>query len=250
MTEGAAVEPPFWPWLRAGWTPGSTRAVVAVVVGYAAVAWLWREHLHPERGMDWLLAGIWAFMTLLLAWRLDLGRDLRLVAVGLAGGAVIEAWGTTTSLWTYFTAERPPVWILPAWPVAALTIHRMPLLLGRLWPRLWRLGALYWVLLPAFVLAMVRFSWPSAHIVTTPVVWGIMGVVVVTGTDRHRDVAIFLAGAALGVFLEYWGTSRWVWRYHTHEVPPIEAALAHGFASVAFARAESWLDAGLRRLGR
>jgi hypothetical protein len=225
-------------WLLAGWTRASAVAIVAVVLGYAAVAWTWREYLHPELGMDWLLAGIWAFMTLLLAWRLDVRRDLRLVLVGLAGGAVIEWWGTTTSLWTYFTRERPPLWIIPAWPVAALTIHRMPLLLGRFVPGLWRAGRAYGVLLLAFCVGMGAFAWPSAGIVSTQVVFVLIGGVALLGADPDVDTAIFLAGSFLGVFLEYWGTSRHVWNYYTHEVPPPAAVFAHGFASVAFARAE------------
>lgn len=225
-------------WLLAGWNRASAVAIACVVVGYATIAWIWREHLHPEQGMDWLLAGIWAFMTLLLAWRLDLRRDLRLVFVGLLGGAVIEWWGTTTNLWHYFTQERPPIWILPAWPVAALTIHRMPLLLGRFVPRLWRLGPAYWLLLPAFCLYMGHFAWPTVGILSTKVVFVLLVGVTLVRADPHVDTAIFLAGASLGVFLEYWGTSRHVWTYYTREVPPYEAVLAHGFASVAFARAE------------
>ena len=49
-------------------------------------------------------------------------------------------------------------------------------------------------------------------------------------------VMFFTAGAAVGIFLEYWGTSRHCWTYWTKEIPPAEAVLAHGFASVAFAR--------------
>jgi len=225
-------------WLLAGWNRLSVIAIGAVVVGYAAVAWHWRQYIHPELGMDWLLAFIWGFMTLLLAWRLDLRRDLRLVLVGLAGGAVIEWWGTTTNLWHYFTSERPPVWILPAWPVAALTIHRMPVLLGRFFPGLWRLGRLYWVLLPAFVVYMGHFAWPTAGILSTKVVFVLMVGVTLVAADPNVDTAIFLAGASLGIFLEYWGTSRYVWNYYTKEIPPLAAVLAHGFASVAFARAE------------
>jgi len=73
--------------------------------------------------------------------------------------------------------------------------------------------------------------------------------VLATSTDRRRDLAILLAGALLGIFLEYWGTSRWCWRYYTKEEPPWVAAVAHGFASVAFARGV-WAAGGLlSRLG-
>ena len=48
------------------------------------------------------------------------------------------------------------------------------------------------------------------------------------------------------VFLEYWGTSRGCWTYYTGETPPLIAAIAHGFASVAFARGA----AVVRFLGR
>ncbi len=224
--------------MLAGWTRASFVAVGLVVVGYAGVAWYWRHLLRPELGMDWLLAAIWAFMTLLLAWRIELRRDLTLVFIGLCGGAVIEWWGTTTNLWHYFTAERPPIWILPAWPVAALTIHRMPALVGRFWPRLWGFGRLYWLVLPAFILLMTRFGWASAGIPSSQVVFVIMVGVTCIGAKPDRDIAIFATGTLLGVFLEYWGTSRLVWVYWTRETPPVEAVLAHGFAAVAFARVE------------
>ena len=52
----------------------------------------------------------------------------------MIGGLVIEAWGTQTLLWTYYTAERPPLWIIPAWPIASLTIDRLARLADRLLP--------------------------------------------------------------------------------------------------------------------
>jgi hypothetical protein len=48
---------------------------------------------------------------------------------------------------------------------------------------------------------------------------------------------IFLMGAALGYFLERWGTSRLCWTYYTRETPPVFAVFAHGMASVSFWRA-------------
>ncbi len=63
-----------------------------------------------------------------------------------------------------------------------------------------------------------------------------------------RDLVLFVAGAGMGVFLEYWGTSRKCWTYWTAEIPPPVAVFAHGFASIAFSRAVTLLDVGLGRL--
>ena len=46
----------------------------------------------------------------------------------------------------------------------------------------------------------------------------------------------FVAGTALGYFLERWGTTRECWTYYTRELPPVFAVLAHGMAAVAFWR--------------
>ena len=74
--------------------------------------------------MDWLLLGIFALMSLLIMSGADLCRDAGGIC-GLVGGLVIESWGTQTLLWRYYTTERPPLWIIPAWPIASLAIDRM-----------------------------------------------------------------------------------------------------------------------------
>jgi hypothetical protein len=153
----------LWLALRQGYDRRSAAALALALCTYGAVGYHWRNLIRPELGMDWLLAGIWIFMTGLLCWRLQPREDLRLVLVGLCGGAVIEWWGTTTELWRYFTAERPPPWIIPAWPVAALTIHRLPALLRPLWPGLDRLSRLYYPLMLGFFVLMARFLWPSVY---------------------------------------------------------------------------------------
>lgn len=234
--------------VRAGYDRNSARVLVLLAVSYVAVAVIWNRLIDLSRGMDWLLAGIWAFMTAVLCWRIDPRRDAVRALVGFLGGLLIEAWGTQTDLWSYYTAERPPPWIIPAWPVAALTIDRLAFLLDPLLPP-GRLDAAWRVLLPAFVAYMTWFVWPSVHL------WGtwlaIVGMLLVLGIpgSRREDVCLFVGGSLLGIFLEYWGTSRWCWRYYTHEVPPLPAVLAHGFASVAFARGAGLLDAltGWRR---
>ncbi len=243
----------MWPllaYVRAGYDGRSLYAVALLGVGYLGVAVAFNRLIDLSRGMDWLLAGIWAFMTLTLVWGVDVRRDLRLAAVAFVGGLVIEWWGTTTEIWTYYTAERPPTWILPAWPVAALTIERLALVTERALPRRLPAAPLWWVAFPGFVAWMTWFAWPSIGTTSTYVVIALMLGVLATAADRRRDLAILLAGALLGVFLEYWGTSRWCWRYYTLEVPPPVAAVAHGFASVAFARGVWAAGAGWAWLGR
>ncbi|MDP2315688.1 MAG: hypothetical protein Q8P41_22510 [Pseudomonadota bacterium] len=227
---------PLFAYIRAGYDRRSLYALVALAVTYAAVGVVFNHLIDLSRGMDWLLGGIWAFMTLTLLWGFDVRRDVRLAAVAFAGGLVIEWWGTTTSIWTYYTDERPPIWILPAWPVAALTIERLAMVTERAFPRRLPAAPLWWVAFPGFVAWMTHFAWPSVGTPSTYVIVALMLGVLATSTDRRRDLAILVAGTLLGVFLEYWGTSRWCWRYYTKEVPPPVAAVAHGFASVAFAR--------------
>ena len=59
--------------------------------------------------IDWLLVGIFAFMSLMIMAGADLRQDALVALVGLFGGLVIESWGTQTLLWTYYTDERPPL---------------------------------------------------------------------------------------------------------------------------------------------
>jgi lysylphosphatidylglycerol synthetase-like protein (DUF2156 family) len=184
-------------------------------------------------------------MILLLAWGVRLRRDVILVFTAFCGGFLIEWWGTSTELWTYFTRERPPLWIIPAWPVAALATERLTRLLERGLPRRgtwqWRLAQL--AILGVFIVAMMRFMAPGWANGSSKLVLAIMLVVTVFSATARRDVALFVAGSALGWLLEYWGTTRNCWTYYTHETPPLVTAFAHGFATVAFSRAAVVLQA-------
>ena len=77
------------------------------------------------RYIDWLLLGIFGFMSITIIARANLKTDLLIIFVGVCGGLAIESWGTQTNLWHYYTAERPPLWIIPAWPIASLSIDRI-----------------------------------------------------------------------------------------------------------------------------
>lgn len=231
-------------WVLRGYSWKSLVTLALIVLVGSSVGYSWSD-LVDANGVDALLLGTWIWMTLMLCWRVTPRWDLLLLVSGLAGGGIIEWWGTTTQLWTYFTQERPPLWILPAWPIAAISIDRMALFYSAAWHRIeLRRGAtpervfrvIYWLCLPGFVLGMTWFLWPA---IDKPASWAVVGImlaVTLSPRDPRGDVMLFLAGSSLGIFLEYWGTSRQCWTYYTHQVPPPIAVVAHGFAALAFNR--------------
>lgn len=119
-----------------GWTRHSTYLLSGFVLICGLVVYIWWPLAEEVlayidwggawwRYFDWLLVGIWLAMSLLIMAKADLRADIKIVFVGFVGGLVIESWGTQTNLWYYYTAERPPLWILPAWPIAALATDRL-----------------------------------------------------------------------------------------------------------------------------
>jgi hypothetical protein len=199
------------------------------------------------RYMDWLLVGIFLFMSLTIMAGADLRRDAFIILVGAVGGLVIEGWGTQTYLWWYFTAQRPPLWIIPAWPIASLTIDRMVRFMSsqlpknaRNWEHLYR--SAYWLVFVAFFGMMVYFVWPTIGKSMTLMAILLVAFLILTPTDHRIALLTFLAGTGLGYFLETWGTTRECWTYYTLQKPPVFAILAHGMAAVAFWR--SWLVLG------
>ena len=200
------------------------------------------------RQTDFLLIGIFVAMSVLIMAGADLRTDARLVAVGLIGGLVIETWGTRTGLWAYYTHERPPLWILPAWPIATLSIDRLVRWLHRVMPQ-GRPAVFRWLqmlTLVGFLVLMIAFVRPT---MTQPVTWAALalcGALVLRPPNDRIQLLTFLAGTGLGYFLERWGTTRACWTYYTRETPPSFAVLAHGMAAVAFWRG---LDT-FERLGR
>ncbi len=194
--------------------------------------------------LDWLLIGVFLVMSLLIMAGAHLKAAAWILLVGLVGGLVIESWGTQTELWTYYTQERPPLWIIPAWPIASLSIDRLVRLLDRFLPardggasdRSYRWG--YWSLLLGFFGLMLFFVWPTLDKSLTWMALLLCSLLIATPTDHRLAVITFAAGAGLGYFLERWGTTRLCWTYYTTQTPPLFAVLAHGMAALAFWRSE------------
>jgi hypothetical protein len=195
--------------------------------------------------IDWLLIGIFGFMSITIIVRANLKTDLLIVFVGTCGGLAIEFWGTQTNLWHYYTAERPPLWIIPAWPIASLAIDRITRLLD------WIVGqvkfkqttfhflasTLYWITFMSFLSLMLVFVAPTLDKSFTWFALVLCILLILTPTDHRFALLTFLAGSWLGYYLEVWGTTRECWTYYTYQTPPLFAVLAHGMAAVAFWRA-------------
>jgi hypothetical protein len=196
-------------------------------------------------GIDWLLIGIFTVMGTILIAGANLKKDVYIIICATFGGLFIEGWGTQTEMWQYYTElppyndpSRPPWWIIPAWPIASLTINRLYIFLDILIKNIdskifnW----LYWPIFLAFYCTFFDFYKHAVHLPLTWVVIALSFYLFIKHFDTRKGVMIFIAGAVLGYFLEYWGTSRHCWVYYNREVPPWEAVFAHGVASVVFAR--------------
>jgi hypothetical protein len=196
------------------------------------------------RYIDWLLLGIFGFMSLTIIAGADLKMDLIIVFVGICGGLAIESWGTQTNLWFYYTEERPPLWIIPAWPIASLSIDRITRALIFLTTKATKghngelvFRVLYWFTFISFLTLMLVFVAPTFDKSFTWLSLGLCILLILTPTDHRFALLTFIAGSGLGYYLELWGTTRQCWTYYTYQTPPLFAVLAHGMAAVAFWRA-------------
>lgn len=243
--------PDLWGKLRPHlrWTRSSTILLGTFIMTCTLIVLIWWNlaaevlTMIPWGGqwwlyMDWLLLGIFAFMSLLLVIGADIRTDSLIVFVGMMGGLVIESWGTQTNLWTYYTLERPPLWIIPAWPIASLAIDRMVRLLRITTPKSRRVFAvLYWIVFGMFYVLMIGYVFPTLDKPFTAGALILCALLIAAPEDQQVALLTFAAGTGLGYFLELWGTTRLCWIYYTKEMPPLFAVLAHGMAAVAFWRA-------------
>jgi len=244
-----------------GWTRSSYFLISSFLATLLLLGYVWwplaKEYLayiDPSRPLwnqiDWLLINIFLAMSLLIMAGAGLKKDSWILLVGLAGGLVIESWGTQTELWVYYTQERPPLWIIPAWPIASLSIDRLVRILNKLIPPLPRrtFPILYWLLLPGFTLLMLAFVGPTLDKSLTQMALLLCVLLIASPTDYRLAVLTFAAGTGLGYFLERWGTTRLCWTYYTQQTPPLFAVLAHGMAALAFWRTGLLLKRATARL--
>lgn len=255
--------------LRNFWTRDSSILLGGFILTVFLIVYIWwplaEEYLKYVdwngpwwRYMDWLLLGIFGFMSVTIIARANLKADLLIIFVGVCGGLAIESWGTQTNLWHYYTAERPPLWIIPAWPIASLSIDRitrsLDWMINRVTPKSTNLqspiSALYWLVFASFLALMLVFVAPTFDKSFTWLALILCVLLILTPTDHRYALLTFIAGSWLGYFLELWGTTRECWTYYTHQTPPLFAVLAHGMAAVAFWRAGLMVKVLWGKLGK
>ncbi|MGA7192079.1 MAG: hypothetical protein WBW94_00505 [Anaerolineales bacterium] len=244
------------------WTRASTILLSGFLLVIGLILYVWwplaQEYLayidwHGDWWLyiDWLLIGIFLFMSFTIVAHADLRTDGLIVLVATVGGLVIEAWGTQTNLWFYYTSERPPLWIIPAWPIATLSIDRITRTLSYFLPkenkRIYQ--TLYWLAFISFYTLMLIFVAPTFDEPYTILALLLCALLILTPTNYRLALLVFIAGVGLGYFLEFWGTTRQCWIYYTYQTPPLFAVLAHGMAAVAFWRTGLMLKKIGKRFG-
>jgi hypothetical protein len=241
--------------LKHFWTRDSSILLGGFLLSIFLIVYIWwplaEEYLKYVdwngewwRYMDWLLLEIFGFMSITILARANIKTDLLIIFVGICGGLAIESWGTQTNLWHYYTAERPPLWIIPAWPIANLSIDRITRGLLFLTTKLTKeyrgktfFRYLYWITFVSFLSLMLIFIAPTFDKSYTWLALILCVLLIFTPADYRYALFTFIAGSALGYYLEVWGTTRKCWIYYTNQTPPLFAVLAHGMAAVAFWRA-------------
>ena len=235
---------------------GSLYAVFGLLAVVATIAVGWPHlakaeldaifgHGHWAANMDWLLAGLGIFFFLCVALSPSRG-DLAVASAGLIGGAIIEVWGTRAGLWHYYTFEKPPLWILPAWGISALSNEKLQRVLLAWLPERWKeeiitgetgSKGLRIAYVAVFLPLSCFYLWWSRPALLHPYTL-VVTALMFFSLRRIRfpafALSLFFSGAALGIFLEIWGTTRYCWNYYDHGQPSPFPITGHGMAAVAF----------------
>ena len=264
-TAGTTERPSIGPRLvdMVGWNRGSLVYVGGLLLTLGGVIslrwqelsrffWWWQPGDSFWEQVDWFLLLTLALLFLLVVRDTEIERDRLILVVGFAGGMALEGWGTGTGLWEYFTGECPPLWILPAWPIASLAIERASeLLLDRLdVRRLCNPGRVYWLVFSVYLLVMLNFVAPFLDSPLTLAAVLVQLYLILTPSEKRHHLVYFGIGAAIGCLLEVWGTTRLCWTYYTGQTPPLFAIMAHGMAAVAFSRTVDFIRVVQREAGR
>lgn len=196
--------------------------------------------------VDWLLAGLGSFFVFCSVFDVHPRLDAATLVAGFVGGTIIEVWGTRTGLWHYYTFERPPLWILPAWSMSALSNERILRLVLSALPANLReriiaeeyCGPRVNFVYRLFTLPLLCFfAWwarPAGFDPYNLMVAAFLLSVFWSPRFALYSLCLLGCGAALGIFLEIWGTTRHCWNYYDGKTPSPFPIFGHGMAAVSF----------------
>ena len=171
----------------------------------------------------WLLLGEIALFCAILCttWRVisrSPARPAHDAAVAVAAAALgwaVEAWGTRTGIWRYYTGETPPLWIVPVWPLGAALVERFAARASRgPVPAWW-----YWTA------AALAFAYAAAFVspwLDRPAGWaGLAGIAaaLTAGAKPREEFWTLFLGMVCVFFADLWGTTNGCWAYYAHAQP-------------------------------
>lgn len=153
-------------------------------------------------------------------------RDALIVFFASLLGWIVEAWGTRTGVWSYYTGETPPLWIIPGWTLGALVIDRAADKAAARWGG-WialRDRGIYWGYAAAYALVFWAFVLPAAPRVSSAAVFSLLGAGLIFRPDP-RDARYLVTGLVYVFFADFWGTTNHCWSYYAQSRVPGGIAL-------------------------
>jgi hypothetical protein len=139
-------------------------------------------------------------------------RDVPVLLLATLAGWAAEAWGTRLGLWRYYTGERPPLWIVPAWPLGAAVVDRLAAAMRARWGP--APAAAYWCAAAAALATCACFCAPWLG---RPAAWAGLAAAaaaVAAGPDAAADFWTLAAGLGAVFFADLWGTTNGCWTYY------------------------------------
>ncbi|MDD5628685.1 MAG: hypothetical protein PHU21_06445 [Elusimicrobia bacterium] len=162
-----------------------------------------------------LLGAIFLMTLRTVPARITPKRDLCIVFYAALLGWIVEAWGTRTGVWAYYTREAPPLWIIPGWILGALVIDRAAEAVES------RFGAwlaprrrvLYWGFAAAYAAVFWAFVLPAAPRLSSAAVFALLAAPLLYRPDP-RDARFLLTGLVYVFCADFWGTTNNCWAYY------------------------------------
>ena len=165
-----------------------------------------------------LLFGSILFMTArVIAVDTDPSLDCLVILSACVYGYLAELAGTVSGLWSYYTGERPPLWIIPAWPIGALVIMRLSRHAGRIYERVFGnrgMERLYWVWMLLFYAVFIPFTAPRLTLPGSLLAAGAAMAVFLPARRPDKDFSLLLTGMLCVFWADLWGTFNRCWVYH------------------------------------